>query len=148
MCANHHNTVSEATKRGRQGEHSMPSTDKICHMLAAVFFGVFSTAAIGAHPLEIAADEAATLCAKIGINSLDGCAETVAPSPDRPAAKAALQRMYKARTAFMQECDTGRGTLRKCQEQADLYIWTGILRGEPPWTVEYLDRVPPSAARR
>jgi hypothetical protein len=126
----------------------MPTTDRICHKLAAaVFMAVLSTSAIGGHPLEDAAYEASNLCAEIdGVTTLDECMRTTSPSPHRAPAKAALLRMLKAREAFMKECDTERGTLRKCQEQADLYIFTGPLR-DFKWTVEYLDRVPPSARR-
>jgi hypothetical protein len=99
-----------------------------------------------AHPLEDAAHEAMALCARLdGVETIDQCMSNVAPSPDRPAAKAALLRLFKARTAFMRECE--RGGLR-CEEQADLYTWAGISR-DFSWTVVRTDQpLPPPAQRR
>jgi hypothetical protein len=126
----------------------MAMTDKFRHMALTVLVGCLSGAAAG-HPLEDAAYQAMSLCARVdGVETLDQCGATIAPSPDRPAAKAALQRMFKARIAFMAQCDTGRGTLDRCQEQADLYIWAGISR-DFSWTVIHLDQpLPPPAQRR
>lgn len=92
-----------------------------------------------AHPLEDAAYEAAALCVRVdGVEALEQCMSTTSPSPHRAPARAALQRMFKARAAFMRECDTGH-MLARCQEQAELYIWAGASR-DFKWAVQYLDR--------
>jgi len=88
------------------------------------------------HPLEDAAHEAMSLCSRIeGIETLEKCMTTTAPSPIRPIAKAAVQKLFKERSVFMRDCDTGRN-FGLCQEQADLYVWAGISR-DFKWTVEY-----------
>jgi hypothetical protein len=56
-----------------------------------------------------------------------------------------LQRLFRARSAFMRECGAG---LVRCQEQADLYTWAGISR-DFKWTVVRTDQpLPPPAQRR
>jgi hypothetical protein len=101
----------------------------------------------GAHPLEDAAHEAIALCARLdGVETIDQCMNSASPSPDRLAAKGALQRLFKARAAFMGDCDTG-GSLVRCQEQADLYTLAGIYR-DFTWTVQHLDQLPPPSQRR
>ena len=116
---------------------------KVTHMSKALTIFVtlaLSGAAASAHQLEDSAHEAMALCARLdGVETIDQCIGNVAPSPERPAAKAALLRLFKARTAFMRECGAG---LVRCQEQADLYIWAGISR-DFRWTVEHLDRPAP-----
>jgi hypothetical protein len=98
--------------------------------------------AAAAHPLEDAAHEAMALCARVdGVETIDQCMSTTSQSEHRPPARAALQRLFKARTAFMRACDTGGGLVR-CQEQADLYILAGTMR-DFRWTVEHLDRPAP-----
>lgn len=125
----------------------MARTDKFCHLALTVLVMCLASAA-AAHPLEDAAHEAATLCARVdGVEALEQCANTTSPSEHRAPAKAALQRMFKARAAFMRECDTERGMLARCQEQADLYIWAGASR-DFKWTVQYLDEPAPQLAQR
>jgi hypothetical protein len=93
-----------------------------------------------AHPLEDAAHQAMALCARVdGVETIDQCMSTTSQSEHRVPARAALQRLFKARSAFMGEC--GGGVVR-CQEQADLYIWAGTMR-DFRWTVEHLDRPAP-----
>jgi hypothetical protein len=117
---------------------------------ALTIFVTFAIAAgaASAHPLEDAAHEAMALCARVdGVETLDQCMSTTSQSEHRPPARAALQRLFKARTAFMRECDTGSGLVR-CQEQSDLYIWAGISR-DFKWTVVRTDQpLPPPAQRR
>jgi hypothetical protein len=124
----------------------MAMTDKFRHIGITVLVGCLWSAA-AAHPLEDAAHEAMALCARLeGVETIDECMGNVAPSPDRPAAKAALQRLFMARTVFMRECEGGR--LVRCQEQADLYTWAGISR-DFKWTVVRTDQpLPPPAQRR
>lgn len=120
----------------------MAMTDKFRHIALTVFVGCLSGAA-AAHPLEDAAYHAATMCKAIdGVETIEQCMVTTSQSPNRAPARAALQILFKARTAFMRECDTGRGSLGQCQEQADLYIWAGTMR-DFRWTVEHLDRPAP-----
>lgn len=98
------------------------------------------TTAASAHPLEDAAHEALTLCARMdGVETIEQCMGTASPSPYRAQAKEALQRLFNERAAFMKLCDTGRGMLERCQEQADLFIWTGTLR-DFKWAVQHLDQ--------
>ncbi len=116
----------------------MARTDNFCHSALTVLVMCLASAA-AAHPLEDAAHEAATLCTRIdGIETVDECMGTTSPSPHRAPAKEALQRMFKARIAFMRGCDTGRGMLARCQEQADLHIWAGASR-DFKWAVQHLD---------
>jgi hypothetical protein len=126
------------------------ASEKVTRMTKALTIFVtlgLATCQASAHPLEDAAYQAMTLCARMdGIETLEQCGATVAPSPDRPAAKAALMRMFKARAAFMVACDNGRGTLERCQEQADLYVWAGISR-DFKLTVQHLDQPAPQSAR-
>jgi hypothetical protein len=113
---------------------------EVTHMVKAltIFVTIALCGAAAAHPLEDVAYEAMTVCIRIdGIETLDQCMATTAPSPDRPAAKAALQKLFKERSNFIQQCDTGRN-FGWCQEQADLYIWAGISR-DFKWNVQHLD---------
>jgi DNA gyrase/topoisomerase IV subunit A len=113
-------------------------------LLLASSLGVVTVAA--AHPLEDAAHEAMALCTRLdGVETIDQCMRTTSPSPDRQAAKAALQQLFKERNAFMRQCDAGRN-FGWCQEQADLYTLAGIYR-DFKWTVQHLDRVPPHQRR-
>jgi hypothetical protein len=142
--------VSKRVKNGANGKQRgtfMAMTDNFRHMVLTVLVVCLAPAA-AAHPLQDAAYQAMTLCTRMeGIETLDQCGATISPSPDRPAAKAALQRMFKARIAFMAQCDTGRGMLERCQEQADLYVWAGAMR-DFKWTVQHLDRPPQPSERR
>lgn len=113
-------------------------------MAPAYIFVTFLALAAGpalaaANPLEDAAHEATVACARLeGVESLEECEGNIAPSPYRPEAKRALQRLYAVRTAFIQVCDTGH-TLRQCQEQAELSIMAGIFR-DFRWIVERTDQ--------
>jgi hypothetical protein len=115
---------------------------------ALTIFVTFAIAAgaASAHPLEDAAHEAMALCARVeGVETIDECMSTTSQSEHRPPARAALQRLFKARTAFMRDCASG---IMRCQEQADLYVWSGISR-DFSWTVVRMDRpLPPPALRR
>jgi hypothetical protein len=139
--------ASKMTPAGTQQRTFMAMIDKFRHIALTVLVGCLSCAA-AAHPLEDAAHEAMALCARVdGVETIDQCMSTTSQSEHRPPARAALQRLFKARTAFMRECDTGGGLVR-CQEQSDLYIWAGISRGFS-WTVVRMDRpLPPPAQRR
>ena len=121
---------------------------KVTHMSKALtIFVTLLAGAAGAHPLEDAAHQAMTLCARMeGVETLDQCMRTTAPSPDRTAAKAALRQVFSERNAYMQQCDTGRN-FGWCQEQADLYTLAGIYR-DFRWSVVHLDQLPPPAQRR
>jgi hypothetical protein len=117
---------------------------KVTHMSKAltIFVTLALAGAAAAHPLEDAAHDAMALCARVdGVETIDQCMRTTSQSEHRPPARAALQRLFKARTAFMRDCDTGSGLVR-CQEQADLYVWGGTMR-DFRWTVEHLDRPAP-----
>lgn len=103
-------------------------------LLLASSLGV--AAVVGAHPLDDAAHEAMALCARVGgVETIDQCMNTTSQSEHRPPARAALQRLFKARSAFMRECASG---LERCQEQAALYISAGIMR-DFMWVVQRLD---------
>jgi hypothetical protein len=120
---------------------------KVTHMSKAltIFVTLALAGAAGAHPLEDAAHQAMALCARVdGVETIDQCMSTTSQSEHRVPARAALQRLFKARSAFMGEC--GGGVVR-CQEQADLYIWAGISR-DFSWSVVHLDQLPPPAQRR
>jgi hypothetical protein len=85
------------------------------------------------------------LCARVdGVETIDQCMSTTSQSEHRPPARAALQRLFKARSAFMRDCEG----LVRCQEQADLYILAGIFR-DFSWTVVRMGQpLPPPAQRR
>jgi hypothetical protein len=103
-----------------------------------------ATGAAAGHPLEDAAHEAMALCARVdGVETIDQCIGTTSQSENRPRARAALQRLFKARSAFMRDCEG----LVRCQEQADLYVWSGISR-DFSWTVVRMDRPLPQPAQR
>jgi hypothetical protein len=124
----------------------MAHPDKFCHMALAALVMCLAPAAV-AHPLEDAAHEAMALCARLeGVETIEQCINSISPSPSRPAAKAALQRLFKAQEAFVQECN--RGMLVRCQEQADLYIWAGISKDRTLSIARMGQPLPPPAQRR
>jgi hypothetical protein len=87
-----------------------------------------------------------TLCARVdGVETIDQCMNTTSQSEHRPPARAALQRLFKARTAFMRDCESG---LVRCQEQSDLYIWAGISRDRTLSIARMGQPLPPPAQRR
>jgi hypothetical protein len=109
---------------------------------ALTIFVMLASGMASAHPLEDAAHEAMALCARVdGVETIDQCMGTTSQSEHRAPARAALQRLFKARSAFMRDCEGG---IFRCQEQADLYIWAGISQNFKR-TVEYLDRPTPQS---
>jgi hypothetical protein len=84
--------------------------------------------AAGAHPLEEAARQAFTLCARVGSLSVDSCANAPDSRPDQSAARTAARRAISMRDGFLAFCKSAEVPADKCLEQSELFIAGGLYR--------------------
>lgn len=79
----------------------------------------------GAHPLSIAARDAASACFKVDAPTIEDCGTTIpGNTEEHKAARKAVRKAFEARDAFMSECQAG-DTLAHCTADAEMHIMRG-----------------------
>ena len=135
----------ETTKIAEDMRHNMTTFDIPCHKRFAVVLA-FITSFAAAHPLEDAAERATALCARFeDAESVDHCGTGMSGrSPEHTAARMAVREVFRARTAFMRECQA-KQPFMVCVDQVEWYIGSGMARLHAP--VQHIDRPTASLPR-